>query len=91
MFAIFYNIETFNTWHKAIKLKLNYPLIGTNAATSKIDLINISTEYTDPKINKMDTQVIAWVGDEQEGLQIIDPNDIQWSAWFQSKVLGLDA
>ena len=88
MFAIFKNLETFEIWHNAIKEKLNYPLIGTNVATGEIDPINITTEYTYAKFNKLDLRVIAWVGDEQEGLQIINPRDTEWSNWFNFKTLG---
>jgi hypothetical protein len=89
MFAIFQNIESFNIWHDQIKVKLNYPLYGTNLATGEIDLVNVTSEYTEPKINSKDPRVIAWVGDEIEELELISETDSEWSSWFDSQTLGI--
>ena len=89
MFAIFKDLESFNTWHEGVKTKLNYPLYGKNLSTGEIDLINATTEYTSARTNKNDLRIIAWVGNENEGLDLIDPKDLEWSAWFQSEVLGV--
>jgi hypothetical protein len=81
MFAIFDNLETFNSWHQSIKLKLNYPLYGSNVLTGEIDYENPTTEYTQAKINSNDSRVIAWVGDETVGLSLIDIDDETYKNW----------
>ena len=88
MFAIFDNLNTFDTWHQDIKIKLQFPLIGINAATNEPNLDNLTTEYTQAKINKNDIRVIAWVGNEKDGLEIINPED--YPAWFISQLPWLE-
>ena len=89
MFAIFPNLENFDQWHTAIKDKLNYPIYGVNADSGEIDLVNLITEYTAPKLNKNDARVIAWVGDEIEGLELIEPED--YPDWFISNLPWIEA
>jgi hypothetical protein len=88
MFAIFATIDVFNSWHEAIKLKLGYPIIGTNLATGLPDETNITTEYTFAEINPSDPRVIAWVGDETTDLTLIDPSDPLWVDWFPEVILN---
>lgn len=75
MWAIFDSIESFELWHEAIKEKMGYPIYGENAETGEVDFDNPTTDYTSPVIHKEDPRVIAWVGDENEGLEIIDKAD----------------
>ena len=88
MFAIFETMDAFNSWHEAIKLKLNYPIIGTNLATGLPDETNITTEYAMAEINPSDPRVIAWVGDETGELTLIDPSDPLLVDWFPKVILN---
>jgi hypothetical protein len=82
MFAIFENIESFNNWHEQLKLEMNFPIIGTNAATGEFDYENITTDYTKPLTINTDNRIVAWVGDENENLNLIDRTDAQFADWF---------
>jgi hypothetical protein len=84
MFAVFPSLSDFNLWHDNIKDKLNYPIIGKNALTGENDLTNLTTEYTKPLTIEEDTRVVCWVGDEAEGLQLIDRYDAEYKVWFDT-------
>jgi hypothetical protein len=86
MFAVFENLESFDNWHNSVLEKLDYPLVGHNAATDLPDNEHLITKYTEARINKNDPRVIAWVGEETEGLEIIDETDSEWSDWFISRM-----
>jgi hypothetical protein len=88
MFAIFDNLDIFDSWHQKIKLQLNYPVYGSNALTGEIDYENPTTEYTQAKINSKDPRVIAWVGNQTDGLEIVNTED--YSEWFISKLPWLE-
>ncbi len=64
--------EDFNTWHDAIKTKLNYPLAGYIQLTGKLDeTAPLTTEYTAVKL--VEDKWIGIVEDEQaEGLIATD-------------------
>jgi len=81
MYAIFDNIEKFNTWHYALKLKLNYPIIGVNASTGLPDEENLTTEYTNPLTNPNDSRIVAWVGEETHNLVLIEKSN--YLEWFE--------
>ena len=85
MFAIFDTLDIFNTWHTTMKASLGYPLYGFNQATNDLDQSNAITEYTTAYTNNNDKRVIAWVGDLNQDLTIIDENDIKWQSWFPAK------
>jgi len=70
-YAIFDNMETFNVWESAIKIKLDYPIYGRNELTGEIDLTHPITEFTSALINPNDPRVIANVLDETEGLTLV--------------------
>jgi hypothetical protein len=80
MYALFNNMEEFNSWHNVIKERLAYPLIGINGSTGEPDDINLITEYTSPLINLNDIRVIAWVGEENTDLQSVLKED--YLEWF---------
>jgi hypothetical protein len=60
--------EDFNTWHNAIKVKLNYPLAGYIQSTGELDpTAPLTTEYTVVRLVES-----KWVGavelEQAEGL-----------------------
>jgi hypothetical protein len=64
--------EDFNTWHNAIRIKLDYPLAGYIQLTGELDpTAPLTTEYTAVKL--VDGKWIGTVEDEQaEGLTPTD-------------------
>ena len=82
MYAIFNNIETFNSWHQEIKLKLGFPIIGANVATGEPDFVNITSDYTIPLSINGDSRIVAWVGDETENLNLINKEDEEYVGFF---------
>jgi hypothetical protein len=82
MYAIFDSIESFNDWHNEIKIKLNFPIYGTNQATGEVDYDNPTTEFSEFFINSKDQRVIANIVNQVYGLTIIDKDSEEWSDWF---------
>jgi len=82
MFAIFDDLNVFDTWHSAIKIELGYPIYGKNEQTGEIDKTHAITEFTVAKINPDDPRVIAWVGTHITNLEIISPDNPLWVGWF---------
>lgn len=85
-YAIFENIEEFNTWHEAIKAELNYPLVGFNEATKEPDYENLTVDFTVPNTNPDDIRVLANVEDYTDGLTIVDKSE--FADWFKNPLLG---
>jgi hypothetical protein len=89
MFAMFDDQAQFDEWHESIKLKLGYPIVGTNQLTGEPDLLNITTKYTIPRFKNGLSSVLAWVGDETFGLNLID-NPQGWKAagdWVEAEII----
>jgi hypothetical protein len=82
MFAVFESMEEFEQWHDLVRLKLNYPLLGHNQATNEPDEEILITNFTSPRTAFGQDEVVAFVGDEIDGLLIIDPSDPDWLDWF---------
>ena len=82
MYSVFDSIEEFNDWHDEIKIKLNFPIYGTNHLTGEIDYNSPTTEFTEPLINLNDQRVIANVFESVYGLNVIDKSLEEWSDWF---------
>lgn len=89
MFAVFSSLSDFNLWHNDIKIKLNYPVIGKNAFTGEDDLTNLTTEYTKPLTIDEDSRVVCWVGDEIEGLHLIERYDAKYKPWFDTLIIPM--
>ena len=89
MFAVFSSLSDFNLWHNNIKIKLNYPLIGKNAFTGEDDLTILTTEYTKPLTIDNDNRVVCWVGDQIEGLQLIERYDAEYKPWFDTLIIPM--
>lgn len=88
--AIFNNLDTFDSWHEEIKIKLGYPLVGYNAKTGEEDLENLTTNYTQPMVIADDERVIAWVGENNENLSLIDRDDAIYQKWFDSLIIPIE-
>lgn len=89
-FAIFPNLEAFNSWHEAIKIELRFPLVGHNAKTGTEDLENLTTEYTQPLTIPNDDRVVAWVGEKIENVSLIERDNPIYKEWFDSLIIRIE-
>jgi hypothetical protein len=83
MFALFDSIEDFDNWHNEVCERLGYPLTGLNQLTGEPDLENITTDFTNARLNPNDSRIIAFVGEESFGLTLIDQSSEEWADWFK--------